>query len=163
MPRTPFAFAVLVALLGGPSRAARADYDETERRLKAIGVDDLLRERIHLAIDRSVSWLVERQRTDGSWHDRGAWGSGRQPQVDHTLLAALAVRHAGTPRARTSAERAIRFLFDREELPDDTVTYVYGAGLASMLLAADESHREAHATIAKGLASAFDRSTGWFG
>ena len=56
---------ILVLLVSG--HAARADYEETERRLKSAGIDQKLRLRIHDAIDRGVDFLLTRQGPEGFW------------------------------------------------------------------------------------------------
>ena len=156
---------LLAAVAAGAVMPAvvRADYEETERRLKAVGVDDDLRAGVHRAIDRAVAWFAVRQISDGSWLDPGTWAGGWGTRTALTTISALAVRHAGTPAAREVAGKAVRFLFERREARDEAVNFVYTAGLASMLLLADASYPKVHGVIATGLATAQDARTGWFG
>ena len=151
------------AVLAGTPVPARADFEETERRLKAVGVDDALRADVHHAIDRAVAWFAARQISDGSWLDPGTWAGGFGSRTALSTISALALRHAGTPTARAAAAKALRFLFVRQKTRDEIVNFVYTAGLASMLLMADGSYPKAHETIARGIASAQDARTGWFG
>jgi len=143
--------------------SARADFEETERRLKSVGVDDALRADVHRAIDRAVAWFAAKQISDGSYLDPGTWAGGFGSRTALTTVAALAVRHAGTPAAREVTDKAMRFLFARQKPRDETVNFVYTAGLASMLLLADGAFPKIHETIGQGIASAIDARTGWFG
>lgn len=141
---------------------ARADYEETEQRLKAAGVSDELRKRVHAAIDGAVEFLLRRQLENGSWPT---------PKVDHlhppeaaTVYAALALRHAGTPAARRGAKAALRWLIPKDgegrwRLHHD----IYIAGPMVMLLCADKSHAEVGRRIAGWIAKGQDERTGWWG
>jgi hypothetical protein len=151
---------VLLAALAVAPRPVRADVEETERRLKAVGVDPALRERIHAGVDRAVHFLLRAQVSDGHWADPAyqEWRDGV------TALAALALRHASTPRAREGAAKAIAWLFDRPSEPRDMVVNdVYTGGIAAYLLAADRSHADDAALIGRALAHGQDRRTGWWG
>ncbi len=160
---TPIAFFLLLAALAGSPTSVRADTEETERRLKSVGIDDALRADVHRAIDRAVAWFAAKQISDGSFLDPGAWAGGWGSRTALTTISALAVRHAGTPAAREVTDKAMRFLFVRQKPRDEAVNFVYTAGLASMLLMADGSYPKIHETIGKGIASAIDARTGWFG
>jgi hypothetical protein len=105
--------AVAVAAHAG---TARADHEETERRLKTAGIDPALREKIHGAIDRAVAFLLAHQTPEGRFHGPDvapAW------QVGATTLCALALRHAGTPPARAGAAKSLERLFPNESTTPD--------------------------------------------
>jgi len=151
--------ALLVVALSSP---AAADHEETERRLKAVGIDDALRKRIHAAIERSVSFLLEHQGPQGSWMPRSA--SMRRWRVGVTALSALALRHAGTAAARKGVDKALRFLMGPDGKGREGVLGgVYTGGITTMLLMADRSHHDVARTITKRMAACQRRSSGWWG
>lgn len=121
-----FAAAVL------PSHAEEA-YEETERRLKTIGIEEPLRLRIHDAIRRGVAALRAEQHANGSvYQDPG-----------HTALAGLALLHAGIPPGREAGRKALDWL--AAHAGKRTGDQVYAAGIAAMLVAAEgEPKRFAH-------------------
>lgn len=146
-------------LIAGP---ARADLEQVERRLKAVGIDPVLQAEIHVAIERAVAFLRRRQRPDGGFGATGARALGR------ASLCAFALRHAGTPQAMEGVARARAYLF-----PEGRQTYapllgdVYGAGLALLFLHADRRYAETHAErhvkrLLFALAEAQDEKTGWW-
>ncbi len=154
--------AAVCLLATGPARPARADYDETERRLAVAGVDADLRARIHQGIDRGVECLAKRQIGDGSYLDPAAMGGLNRDGV--TVLCALALRHAATPAAREPLARAMKYLFDaRREPRDALVNEVYSAGLAAMLLMGDASREKEARRTGAGIVHGQDLRTGWWG
>lgn len=158
----------LVLLLALLPSAASADVEETEYRLKAIGIDDEDRARIHEAIERGSTWLLKYQKKDGGWH--GSIGppmdadsnerAGSDPGM--TALAALALRHVGTPAAKNGVRRARIYLFDTVGNRNEILRKTYHAGLAAMLIMADGDQDG----LAKDLARRLSQSVttyGWWG
>ncbi len=139
-----------------------ADYDETERRLKAVGVDEALRKRIHAAIDRAVVFLVDSQGKRGSWmpHRAGmrSWRTGV------TALCALALRHAGTPATREPVKKALRYLMGPDGKGHKRVlSGVYTGGITVMLLMADRSHPDVVREVTRRMAECQRKHSGWWG
>src|SRR5262245_29583695 len=98
-------FAVLFVAAGLASIApstSRADYEETEQRLKTAGIEPALRDHIHAAIDRGVAFLLSRQDPDGSWPRRE---EGTYEQTGIAALCTLALRHAGTAPAQAGVTK----------------------------------------------------------
>ncbi|MCC7137506.1 MAG: hypothetical protein IT460_03655 [Planctomycetes bacterium] len=152
--------AVLFALAGvGASGVARADVEETEARLKSAGVDAGLRARVHTAIGRAVEFLVAQQDARGRFR-------AQSHRVGSTLLAALALRHAGTgptvePVARTQAylfgdKADVRAVREMEEK-------VYCASLALLFLQAIDRRAPEAPVLAAGLSRALDPIHGAWG
>ncbi len=143
-----------VVLLGiGWTRmpGARADgYDETEIRLKTAGVDPALREQIHQAIRRGIFALRARQSKDGSFAEN----------LGYTALAALALRHTGTPDGTEASHRALNWILRWHGA--DVLRRTYEAGITAMLLAADRSHPKVLRQIHDQLAFGPRRSGGYW-
>ncbi len=159
--------AALVAIAALPCLAsvARGDYEETERRLKASGVDEALRTKIHAAIDRGVAFLVKRQAADGTFDEHSAAGgptAGVYPRDGVTLLCALALRHAGTPPTAAPVARAAASVFGAAPQAE-VERNVYQAGTALMLLAAVPGREKAARRLASALAGALDEKPSWWG
>jgi hypothetical protein len=152
-----------IVLLGS---AARANHEETERRLKTAGVQPELRERIHAAIDRSVAFLLKKQLKGGGWSrrlERGAF-AGAYPIADLSPLPALALRHAGTPAGKAGALKAIARLFPPKTRGLATVhDDIYLGGITCMLLMADRSHADIAGEISRRIAGSWDRRSKWWG
>lgn len=162
--RRLFGVALLLASVCAASSPARADYDETERRLKAVGVDDALRKKIHDSIDRGVKFLIARQQMDGGFAEHGSstWGPRGHRGVGVTLLCALALRHSGLPGSGAPVANAIRYALSKHPVGEPTSdSGVYEAGLALMLLAADPGHADVASRIAAYLALA-QAKCGWW-
>ncbi len=158
--------AALVAIAALPILAsdARGDYEETERRLKACGVDDALRTKIHAAIDRGVAFLVKRQAADGTFAEHSVAQDTRvgYAPTGVTLLCTLALRHAGTPNTKAAVAKAVSRVFDAP--PQFEVEgQVYEAGIALMVLAAAPGHERAARRLTSALAGALDEKSSWWG
>jgi hypothetical protein len=157
-----FVPALLVALLAG---SAEADYEETEARLKSIGIGDRMRAEIHAAIDRGVEHLLAIQGADGGFDVPGLAGvplpsTPMVHEAGRSVLCALALRHAGTPRALEALERARGYLFSpavRERLEAG----VYESGIAAMFVMADPGPRPLARRFAKRLEEYQGRSGWW--
>jgi hypothetical protein len=151
--------ALLIALLG--ALPARADYEETERRLKTTGIDPAQRKRIHDAIDRGVEFLLSRQAKKGLWPMREM---GTYTPAGIAALCTLALRHAGTARAMVGFEKGMAYLF-----PDDGAglaqihDYIYTAGITIMIVMADRSRVEVGQEIARQIARSHEPKSGWWG
>jgi hypothetical protein len=142
--------------------ASAGDHEDRERELKAIGVDDVLRARVHRAIATGAHWLAAQQGRDGSFSVAPAgflYGTG------YTALAALALAHEGSPASVAAAKRAAKWmLVDDVSARAATRGETYTAGLAG-LLAADPACGvpvEAMAELAKSIAAGQDASSGWW-
>jgi hypothetical protein len=162
--------------LASALRIARADYEETERRLKAAGVDDSLRAKIHGAIEKGVEFLLKRQQADGSfvehWTPPGEPLTGRaqefldfrNPREGVTLLCALALRHAGTTRTTRDVARAIAWFFRPNSSGLDNLSeHVYLAGIALTLFTSVPGYEAAARRIVSALAAAIDEKSAWWG
>jgi hypothetical protein len=136
---------------------ARADYEETELRLKSAGVADKLRAKVHKAIDRCVAYLVKQQLPKGTFEPKSN-------VTGITLLSALALRHAGTAPTEAPVARAVAFLFDGKAPDVDTKSLsAYEAGLALMLLHAIGRFQPEAPRIASALVRGLDSATAWWG
>jgi hypothetical protein len=147
------ALLVLLTVVG----AVRADHDETEARLKSAGVSDRLRAKIHKSIDRAVTYLAGEQLPDGSFE--------KQSNITGvTLLATLALRHAGRPATHAPVAKAVAFLFDGKSPDVDAKRLgVYEAGLALLLLQAVGRPEPEAPAIASALVLGLDEETRWWG
>jgi len=149
-------FLILILLCG----LARADYAETEQRLKAAGVDAALRKRVHSAIDRAAMFLVSTQKKDGSWKPSGV--TWRHPAEAETVYAALALRHAGTPPTRAPVRHALAWLIPEGSRGRRGIArHVYTAGPMAMLLQANGSHEKFAVAYGDAIAGA-QRQHGWW-
>jgi hypothetical protein len=142
-------------------RSARAETDETEKRLKAAGVDDALRDQVHTAINKGVEFLLKRQRKQGSFReltssDMQTWEGGI------TLLCALALRHAGGPTTSAAVARAVEWTLDAASPARFGLSQVYAGSLALMLLASVPGHDEDAKRIADTLVRGQNSGSGWW-
>jgi len=139
---------------------AHADYEETEFRLKAAGVEPELRKRIHTAIDRGVKFLIANQQEDGSWRrGRVSW---RRPSESNSVFATLALSHAGTPAARAGVKLGLEWLIPAgKRARRDIYRHVYLAGPMAMLLVASNTHPERVIEIGNALIRGAPRNTLW--
>ena len=154
--------AIIALLLGTNVSPATADYEETERRLKAVGIEEALRKRIHKAIDRGVAFLLKNQGKRGSWMP--LYPSLRRWRIGVTALSALALRHAGTPAARKGVDKALRALLGPEGKGHKHVLGdVYTGGITTMLLMADRSHPDVARAITERMAACQRKKSGWWG
>ncbi|MEM8885042.1 MAG: hypothetical protein AAGD14_13300 [Planctomycetota bacterium] len=144
---------------------AGADYEETEHRLKAAGVDAALRKRIHTAIDRAVAHLVSKQRANGSWApQRPANMRTWHPPEAETVYASLALRHAGTPHARAAVRRGLKWLVPPDSLGRKNLhRHLYIAGPMLMLLQIERSHRDVALAITEAIEESQRKKSGWWG
>jgi hypothetical protein len=169
--------AVLAALLltGLVAAPARADVDETERRLKSAGIDDALRARIHQAIARGVAFLRARQQPNGSVAGvvvRGVVPPWATPRPGETALAALALAHADTPEALEASAKAESYLLDdlegvpdvgfRSSVRDVVESQTYETSIAALLLSTRRRRPEVLERLAASLARRQGPS-GWWG
>lgn len=154
------ALLVVVLVVGLRAGTAGADYAETEQRLKGAGVDPALRARIHKAIDGAVDYLVSQQRPKGSFHSRTYMAH----PIGATALAGLALRHAGTRRAKAAAAKALRFVARADGKGRSEVrTRTYDAGIMAMFLMPDRAHPALAAHIARALSASQGTYNGWWG
>jgi hypothetical protein len=141
---------------------ARAENDEIEIRLKTAGVDPPLRKRIHAAISRAVTYLLEQQSESGVI--RGPHPRYGRHDVAYTTLAGLALAHSGGADARTGADRAIDWLInDKGETRAAAMTQSYQVGMLGMLLKARMRHPEVAQQIVTQIARGMDRKTAFWG
>jgi hypothetical protein len=99
--------AAAVGILVGAALLAPARAEETPAdRLARLGVDEPLRQRIRAALDRGVTYLLGRQRPDGSFRDATAFDPDHQ-RMDTTLLCAGALRTADGARTDRAVARAL--------------------------------------------------------
>jgi hypothetical protein len=168
MARTARAAALLALLLCLPDvPSASADYEETELRLKTAGVDEALRKKIHSAIDRGVEWLCKHQREDGGFEaDAFAGmlsGTKKSSSPGYSALCALALRHAGTPRAMEAFSQARAYLLaEKSATLKHLQAHVYESGIAAMILMADRGDRALAQRFADGLVKGLS-DWGWWG
>jgi hypothetical protein len=144
---------------------ARADEVEMERRLKAIGVDGALREKIHRSIDRGVAFLLARQQPDGWFVEHSE--AERTPEYSRegvSLLCSLALRHAGGRAVDLALKKAISAVFSNESSVTAKIEKrVYEGSIALMLLAAVPGHESIARRLASALVRGLDKSTGLWG
>lgn len=134
---------IVAAAIGCIAALAAGDCEETERRLKAAGVDDALAARIRAAVARGSAWLAGRQGKEG----------GIGGRAGETALAALALRHCPDPASKEAFLRALRFMMaGGDRLRPEYLRGVYEGGLAAMCLAADGTHPRALAALAAAFA-----------
>lgn len=145
----------------------RADYDETERRLKSCGADEALRKQVHGSIELGVKFLLSRQQANGSFLEHGTGFRGEAagyPVPGVTLICALALRHAGSPEGNPALQRALAYLFDRDPAVARAMEKdVYQAGIALMLLADTPGQEAVARRLATALARALDTEADWWG
>jgi hypothetical protein len=161
--------AVLACAVAVRTPTARADYEETEARLKAAGIEEGLRARIHAAIDRGVTWLLSRQAGDGSFHAVARKASA-SPTVTVTteygpgasVLCALAPRHADTEEARKGLERVRDHLLQDHDVRKQLVRGTYEAGITAMLVMGEKEEAVLAREIARRLSSK-QASSGYWG
>lgn len=168
--RLRYVVCALVVVVGGlfpPSRPGLADYDETEARLKAVGVDEPLRKQIHAAIDRGVAWLRTKQHADGGFPFDGIAASVAAVPLEYsdpgyTALCALALRHAGTPPAMAAFVRARKYLLtEGSEARRGLEGRVYESGLAAMIVRADGAGTDMAQAFADRLVRGQDSGGNW--
>ncbi len=143
--------APLLVCLTAPTRAAADDFGETEHRLKTAGIEPDLRKRIHAGIARAVAWLRAKQNPRKGSFSR---------DIGHTVLAALALRHAATPAALEGSAAALVWL--RKYAEGHLQSRTYEGGIAAMLLDANKSDDALGRKIHKQLAIGPGKS-GWWG
>ena len=156
---------ILLAALAALPASARADFEETEHRLKSAGVAPALRERVHASIDAAVVYLKKIQRPDGSFpNTRHPIWAAAQEFEGITALCALAARHAGTTDGVAVARKAIDWLVPPgKSAREGAREKVYAAGILLMLLQADNARPEAVRELSARMAASVSRTTGWWG
>lgn len=139
--------ALLLLALLSPRGVRAEEMEETEYRLKTAGIEAPLRKRIHKAIDRGVGRLLALQRKRGS------------AQSGKAVLVALALRHAGSPKALRRLDQVIEYLTTKAQR--SILANTYEVGLAAMLLHADHSHQDFSRRIHERLAAGGGSSGYW--
>ena len=88
------------------SSSARADFGRDEKKFDDQAYPAALRARVQAAITKAATWLLFRQREDGSWPD----ANEAQYPMGPTALATLALLKAGVPPGHPKIERAFQYL-----------------------------------------------------